>query len=154
MLRFLSDDWVREIQQEDQELALKGAVASFEAANKYDIPVAIDLLTRAEYFLVVVDEPAPAGSEPEPNAAELADAGIVEDQSIPTGPHHARVCAWRLDDDQKVLSVRREASGKLVGGPEPADARTRIARDRQANSCALALEVREALGVDGAVPKP
>ena len=84
-----------------------------------------------------------------------ADAGVLgDDRSISSAAHKARVCVWRIEDAKKVVSVRRDAAGSLVGGPVPADLTTRIARQRQANSCALALSVREALGDDSAARVP
>jgi hypothetical protein len=164
----LTDEWVDEINATTKELTMRGAVASFDDWNTYDIPVAADLLTRAKYFLAVVDEPAPAddaepadGGAPahEPRGEEQpADeddpTGPAVSPSIPTAPHPARVCAWRLEDDRQVLAIRRHAAGRFVGGATSVDAPTMAARQRQANSCALALEVRAALGDDTATKLP
>jgi len=147
----LDDEWVAEIQDISRQLTMQGAVATFDSANKYEIPMAIDLLARARYFLVVVDEPAEKETA-DAEALTKTDAGIVRDRSIPTAAHDARICLWRLDDEQKVLSVRRRADGVLIGGTEPKRIETRVAKQQQANSCALAFSVREALG-DEHVPK-
>jgi len=45
-----------------------------------------------------------------------------------------------------VLRVRREAAGELIGGTPSVDEDVMAARQRQANSCALALAVRQAIG--------
>lgn len=156
-LRMMDDEWVEQIQEITNMLTLEGASKSFESFNKYEIPMAIELLTRAEYFLVVVDEPPTKEAKESTDAkfrVTLPDGGVQEDPAISTAPHHARICAWRLDkdkdddrdDDKQILSIRRYGEGKLMGGKEPKLVQTRIARQRQANSCALAMEVREALG--------
>jgi hypothetical protein len=147
-MQLMSDEWTAEIQQVTNKLTLRGAIATFDAANKYDLPVAADLLQRSKYFLLVVDE---AQLLDEKGATEalptVADAGVHDDRSIPTAPHKARVCVWRLEDDKKVLALRGDASGMLVGGQKAAvDLETNISQQRQANSCALALTVREEMG--------
>jgi hypothetical protein len=156
-LHVMSDEWVKDVQTATKKLTLRGAAASFDAAHKYDLPVAIEMLTRARYFLVVIDEPPTAAEAAADEAvpAEPRDGGTgSDDGSIATAPHKARVCLWRLEDDRKMLSVRRDAAGVLMGGAEPLTLESRAARQRQANSCALALAVREALGDDKASKAP
>jgi hypothetical protein len=134
------------------ELQLRGAWSSFDSIEKYDLPIATELLAKATYFLVVVDEPV-EGGEVKEAAGEPSDA-LNEDRSIPDGPHWARVCLHRLDNDERVLAIRKEASGELRGMKPQGDA-TRLAQQRQANGCSLALEVREAIGVPaGSAPSP
>ncbi len=145
----MTDEWTAIVQDLSKKLSLRGTVATFDAMNKYDLPAAAELLQRAQYFLVVVDEPA---SEEDLKGLDLglpevADAGAADDRSIPTASHMARVCAWRLSDGAKMLAIRRDAAGQLMGGKESTQPATRIAKRRQANSCALALSVREAIGV-------
>ncbi len=149
----MTDDWVKEIQAITKKLTLRGAVATFDVANKYDLPVAAQLLVKAKYFMVIVDEPA---DKADADANELppagdggVDAGASDDRNIPTAPHKARVCIWRLKDDKnkedkKMLAILRDAAGTFVGpSGSSMSPSTRIARQRQANSCALALAVRE-----------
>ena len=136
----LSDEWVENIQSLRNDLELRGAMQTFDATEKYDLPVATELLSQAKYFMVVVDESVEGG---EPEVA--ADAGPpTDDRSISATPHAARVCLWRLEDGKKMLALRREGAGELMGGT-PANDETRLARQRQANSCALALSVRDVI---------
>ena len=155
----LSTEWIDDVQAIDRKLTMRGAVATFEDWNTYDLPVAVDLLTKAKYFLVVVDEPAAAepGAPPAapPSATprrERQDAGVS--RSIPSEPHFARICAWRLADGQRMLGIRREAAGRLMGAGSSADVESYQAQQRQANACALALSVRAALGEDTAATSP
>ena len=98
---------------------------------------------------MVVDEPASEEDlKDDLGLPEVADAGAADDRSIPTASHMARVCAWRLSDGAKMLAIRKDAAGALMGGKEAIEPATRIAKRRQANSCALALAVREAMGVE------
>lgn len=130
-LQILSDAWVRDVQEASTELRLRLLQASFDDATQDDLRLASDLLTQAKYYLVVLDEPVPG--------AATADALLAV-------PHAARVALWRLSDDKPVLRIRREAGGQLIGGTPSVDPATMEARARQANSCALALAVREAMG--------
>lgn len=151
----LTDDWIDDVQAIGKKLTMRGAVTSFDAWNSYDLPVAVDLLTKAEYFLVVVDELA-AGQDPPAAPAPSAelDAGAGVNPAISASPHQARVCLWRLKDDRKVLRVRREAAGRLVGAAGTTDVESLDAQQRQANACALALAVRAAMGEDDAATLP
>jgi hypothetical protein len=150
-MHVMTDEWTADIQQVTNKLTLRGAAATFDAANKYDLPVATDLLQRSKYFLVVVDEEELLDDKSAMQALpEVGDAGVEDDRSIPTAPHKARVCVWRLDDGKKMLALRGDASGMLVGGGQKSlDVETRVAQQRQANSCALALTVRESIGASG-----
>jgi hypothetical protein len=168
----LTDEWVDEVNSITKELTMRGAVASFDAWNQYDITVAADLLTRAQYFMVVVDEPvegqvtASGGQAPEQDTAwrlaekkgEVFRGGAADEvgrnESIPSVPHKARICGWRLEDGRQMLALRRDAAGRFVGGAAGVDVRVLEARQRQANSCALALEVRAAIGDDTSAGLP
>ncbi len=152
-LHLLSDEWIKDTQSITNKLTMRGAVATFEASNRYDLPIATDLLASSKYFLVVVDEAAEANDGGDLDGAEVADAGLGDDRSIPTAAHPARVCLWRLEDDNKMIAVRRDADGELRGpSTHDINAKTLRARKRQANSCSLALSVREAMGAQaGAV---
>lgn len=152
-LHVMSDEWVTDIQGITKHLVVRGATATFEDVIRFDIPVATDLLQRAEYFMVVVDE------QPLENpAAEKDEGGITEndasDRSISVEPHVARICVWRLSDDKRMLAVVGNAAGELVGGPAETNSRTRDALRQQANSCALALDVREAMGLGAGAKIP
>ncbi len=129
-LRILSDEWTREV-QDANELGLRALTTSFDEATADDLPIAADLLQRAEYFLVVLDEP----TSPDAPANDLL-----------AQPHWARVAVVRLADDKLVVRVRREARGAVVGPTGAFDGDTSSARARQANACGLALAVREAMG--------
>jgi hypothetical protein len=151
----LSTEWIDDVQAIDRKLTMRGAVATFEDWNTYDLPVAVDLLTKAKYFLVVVDEASAGAGEPQPEAS--ADAGAPDagaSRAIPSEPHFARVCAWRLGDGRRMLGIRREAAGRLMGSGSSANAESFQAQQRQANACALALSVRAALGEDSAATSP
>lgn len=147
-LHVLSDEWVRDVQDAGTDLRFRLLSASFEDAIRDDIPLAVEVLTRAQYFMLVLDE-APEGTEA-PKATETATAT----EALQAVPHMARVGVWSLNDGKLLLRVRREASGQLLGAPPAVDTDVLEARQRQANSCALALAVRTAMGDMDAMPAP
>ncbi|HVK70245.1 MAG TPA: hypothetical protein VM694_37585, partial [Polyangium sp.] len=120
-------------------------VRSFEDATLDDLPLAADLLTRASYALVVLDEkPAPRPLTPEEIDAGAANA---DDEDALAGASYAsRIGLWRLSDGKLLLRIRRTPDAGLLGGGRSTDPAIAAATARQARSCGLALSVREALG--------
>lgn len=132
-MHVLSDEWVRDVQDASTELRLRLLESSFDDTMHDDVPLAAELLTRAQYYLLVLDEPV-EGSE------------ATSTEALHGVPHMARVGVWRLSDGKPILRLRREARGHLLGGTPAIEVSSLEARQRQANSCALALAVREAMG--------
>jgi hypothetical protein len=145
-LRVLSDDWTHEVQEVSSDLGIRMYVSGFNDALVDDLPSAAELLQRAQYFLVVLDEPV----ADMPKLA--ADAGVTPREAIQGVAHQARVGVFRLSDDKLILRLRREAKAgaQLLGATPAVDGEVLEALQRQANSCALALEVRQAMGDSGA----
>ncbi len=114
-MHILTEDWVREVQASDTELRTRLYVTNFEDAVRDDLPLAAELLTQAQYLLVVLDE-TPKGTVP-----DARDGGLEE--VVQGLPHAARVGVFRLSDDKVLLRVRRESGGELIGGTPQADPR-------------------------------
>jgi len=146
-MHILTEEWVRDVQASDSELRTRLYVANFEDAIRDELPLAAELLTQAQYLLVVLDE-TPIGT-PVP----AADAGTMA-EAVQGVPHASRVAVFRLSDGKVLLRIRRESGGELIGIAPQADSDVLAARQRQANSCALALAVREAMGDTGAAAVP
>ena len=132
------------------DMRLRLLERDFDGAVKDDIPLVVDLMVRAQYFLLVLDENA---SDP----AQVPDAGTYC-ESVQAVEHPVRVLAWDLDARKLLLRIRTSATaqvGTLTGSPT-----TRLAVRRQSNNCALALEVRRRMGdesltpPDGTLPAP
>lgn len=138
-MHILTDEWVRDVQSSDSDLRTRLYVANFEDAIRDDLPLAAELLTQAQYFLVVLDE-TPSGT-----SAPAADGGTMA-EVVQGVPHASRIGVFRLSDDKVLLRIRRDSGGELIGIAPQADPDVLAARQRQANSCALALAVREAMG--------
>jgi len=149
-MHILSDEWVRDVQASDSELRTRLYVTNFDDAVHDDLRLAAELLQQAEYLLVVLDETPKALAA---QAAGKPDGGDLTD-AVQGVPHAARVGVFRLSDGKVLLRIRRDAGGELIGIAPQADSEVLAARQRQANSCALALAVRDAMGDTGAAAVP
>jgi hypothetical protein len=145
-MHILSEEWLRDVQEADNDLRLRVFVSGFDDTLRDDFPLAAELLQRAQYFLLVLDESPPGFAPP--------DAGTAASEALQALTHNARVGVWRMADEKLILRVRREAGGQLLGALPAVDAEVMEARQRQANSCALALAVRQAMGDTSAATTP
>lgn len=143
-LRILSSEWTDELHQATNDLAVRAFELDFEAVTRNDIPVAIEVLSRARYFTVVLDEDPPSGLPPALSHGP-GEAAETEEERIQRVPHSARVGVWDVRDDKMLVRLRGEAAGEFVpvGDRAPSGEATLAAERRQVNSCALALEVKE-----------
>ena len=137
--RVLGEEWTVRLRTAGDDMKMRLIEREFDSAVKDDIPLVIDLLTRAQFFLLVLDEdPAapPSGAKP---ALDVIQAL----------PHPARVTLFGLKSgmDRVLLRMRRDIDGRFypAGGIAPTDPDLIAAQQRQVNSCQLALYVREVL---------
>jgi hypothetical protein len=144
----IEEAWAEEVRTTRSDLTLSALSGTFDDVMRSEIPIAIELLSKAQFILLVVDELAePGGGAP--------DAGPPpEDRDVLEGKTwFSRVGLYRLSDGKPIVRMRREVKGQLLGGSRAADPEVEAARLRQARSCALALELRQAVEGVGA-PKP
>jgi hypothetical protein len=141
-MRVLSNEWTDELHQATSDLAVSAYDRDLVAVTRTDVPIAIELLSRARYFTLVLDE-EPTGALP----AADPDAGETLEERLQRTAHPARVGIWDLQTSALVLRLRTAASGQLmsVGDRTVTLPQTVFAQQRQANSCALALQVKRAL---------
>jgi hypothetical protein len=133
--RALSEPWVREVETAHEPLRLRMYENDLDVALASDLPLAVDLLKRAHYFLVVVDE-APAGLRPAPGQP-LADAVQAE-------PHLVRVALYDVPRERRLFRAARELAADL---PPAAPTEGQGALRRQVLNAELARVVRESLGL-------
>jgi hypothetical protein len=141
-LRVLSTAWTDELHEASNDLAVTAYDRDLDRVTREDVPIAAKILARAKYFVAVIDE------DPKDGLPEVADGGVESDaERVQRTPHYARVGLWRLADGKLLLRLRRRAEGRVVPVGDHVVTReaTVKAQARQANSCALALEVRNAL---------
>jgi hypothetical protein len=73
--RILTDDWVREVKESDDDLRLRVFEQQYDKAIRDEIPLAIDFIKRAQFFLLVLDEDANA-------ARAFSDGGVVTEDAL------------------------------------------------------------------------
>ncbi|MCA9587168.1 MAG: hypothetical protein KC657_17690 [Myxococcales bacterium] len=138
--RILTEDWVREVRESPDTVRLRIFEDQYDKAEKNEIPKAIDIVTRAQFFLLVLDEDADAARQ------YAEDGGGITTEALQQVPHAARVHVLNLKTGEEMLRVRREADGqvRMVSDGQLRDPEIRAALRRQVNNCALAQNVLDA----------
>jgi hypothetical protein len=138
--RILTDDWVRAVRDTDEDLRLRVFREQYDKAVRNEIPLAIDVVKRARFFLLVLDEDVP-------EALPFADGGALNEESLQLSDHPARVHLFDIASGKEILRLRRSGEARLIPAGERVitDPEMRSAMQRQANNCALAARVDEEL---------
>jgi hypothetical protein len=138
--RILTDDWVDEVKTADEDLRLRIFSRQYDKAVTDEIPLAIDVVKRAQFFLLVLDEDVPEAVKP-------TDGGPLTEEALQLVPHPSRVHLFDLTSGKEILRLLRTGDARVIPAGERAvaDEETRDAMQRQANNCALARRVDEAL---------
>jgi hypothetical protein len=138
--RVLGEDWTVSLRTAGDDMKMRLLEREFDSAVKDDIPLVIDLLTRAQFFLLVLDE----------DPAELESGAKPALDALQAMAHPARVTLFGLKPgmDRVLLRLRRDIDARFIpaGESAPTDPGLMAAQQRQVNSCQLALNVREVLG--------
>jgi len=145
--RVLADEWVREVEEAKDEIHLRVFVQQHDKAIKEEIPLAIDIVQRAQFFLLVLDEDVPEAAAKAPDAGR--NAGVVTERILQELAHPARVHLFEMvrasgaPTLRERLRLRREAEGdvRFAAGAPITDPYTVAAMKRQVNNCALAQSV-------------
>ena len=159
-LKIQGPEWDRRLASAGDELQVRAMELELEDTSKHEVPAAAELIRRSRYFSVVLDE--------EPTSAlggSGADAGAGEsaEERVQGMDHFVRVGIWDIERAEPLLRLRLLVAGRLlaVGQHAVKDQDATRARQRQANNCSAAVEVREALiskldpnELDGAEPQP
>ncbi len=143
--RILTPEWVAQVKDADDSLRLRVFEQQYDIAQRDEIPRAIDIVKRADFFLLVLDEQADDPNDAKP---KWTDGGVdTAEEAIQLAPHWARVYVLDLQHDKEILRTRKRADGRFVfaSGSTVTDEETLDAMKRQVNNCALAREVRGAL---------
>jgi hypothetical protein len=140
--RVLTDDWVKEVRDSDDALRLRVFTEQYDHAVREQVPLAIDVVRRARFFLLVLDEDVP-------EAAALSEGGGITEAALQLVPHPARIHVFDLTNGgREILRLLRSGDARVIPAGERfvVDPETREAMQRQANNCALANRVQETLG--------
>lgn len=141
--RILTEAWVSDVKASDDDLRLRVFVQQYKKAADEEIPLAIQLIKKAQFFLLVLDEDTL-------EAAAKADGGALSEDVLQLVPHDARVRIVNLRTGKDIIRVRRRGEGSFVSASEhqPTDPEVRDAMQRNVNNCALAQQVQSVLGLE------
>jgi hypothetical protein len=138
-LRVLTTEWSNELHEADTDLAVNAYDRDLDSVAKHDVPVAVEIMNKARFVTLVIDEDPPDGlPKAEPGSTETAE------ERLQRLPHFARVGVWEIATKTPLLRLRAQAAADFVamGGHPQASPEAAAAQARQANSCGLALAVR------------
>ncbi len=138
--RVMTEEWANEVKAAEDKDRLRVFRQQYDKAKRDEIPLAIDIIKRAQFYLLVLDEDVP-------EARELSDGGVITEEALQQVPHPARVLIVNLRTGATIARLRRtaEAGFEFVGERPVHDPDTRAAMKRQVNNCALAQSVWSAL---------
>ena len=138
--RVMTEEWANEVKAAEDKDRLRVFKQQYEKAKSVEIPVAIDIVKRAQFFLLVLDEDVP-------EARELSDGGPINEEALQQVAHPARVHIVNLKTGAEIARLRKtaEASFEFVGERAVRDPEMLAAMKRQVNNCALAQQVWAAL---------
>jgi hypothetical protein len=139
--RILTDEWTKDVADADEDLRLRVFADQYDKAVKTEIPLAIDVVRKATFFLLVLDEDVP-------EAALHVDAGGITEEALQLVPHPSRVHLFDVKNGNKeILRLRRTGDARVIPAGEHmiTDSETRDAMQRQANNCSLANAVEAAM---------
>lgn len=142
-LRVLSPTWSDELHQASDDYQVRVFSRDLDKAFKDDVPIAIEMITRAKYFTVVLDE-APKNGLPA-SRAQQADAGLERDElRVQLLQHPVRVGIWDLTSGKSVFRMRVDSGAEImpIGRSHNSEPRVMAAQQRQANNCGIALDVK------------
>ncbi len=141
-LRVLSSEWTDELHQVTSELGLSAYDRDLENVAKRDVPVTVQLVSRAKYFTLVLDED-PSGGVP----TDLSEPNETPHERVQRVVHPTRIGIWDLNSGDPVLRLRTEADADFVSvGSAIVKSEVNLAaQNRQVKNCGLALKVRQAL---------
>lgn len=139
--RILTDEWVTGVKDAEDELHLRVFVQQYEKAKSEEIPLTIDIVKKAQFFLLVLDEDVPEAQALTSDAGP--NAGKVTGLELQQLPHPTRIHLIDLRRGKEMVRLRREAEAdfRFAGERALRDPAILAAMKRQVNNCALARDV-------------
>jgi hypothetical protein len=138
--RILTDEWVHDVETADDDLRLKIFEEQYDKAVGGEVPLAVDIVKRAQFFLLALDEDVP-------EAAHFVESGPITEAALQLVPHPTRVHLFDVATGRELLRLRRSGDAQVIPAGERVitDPEMMDAMQRQANNCSLAGQVEMAL---------
>jgi hypothetical protein len=139
--RVLTPEWIEEVKSASDDLRLRVFQQQYEKAKTNEIPLAIDIVKRAQFYLLVLDEDVPEAKE------YAGDSGTITEEALQQVAHPARIVIVNLKTGALLVRLQKSAEAGFVFAGEHAvfDPEVRAAMRRQVNNCALAQEAWAAI---------
>lgn len=153
-LRVLSPEWSDDLHQAADDYQVRVFSRDLDKAFRDDVPIAIEMVTRAKYFTAVLDEEPKGPLKGPTNSGDDLDRKELQVQLV---PHGVRIGIWELESGKQVFRMRTDAGAELmpIGRSHVVDSRVQEAQQRQANNCGIALDVKERIAaVSGKAEAP
>ncbi len=130
--RILTDEWLGEVKAAENDMRLRVFEQQYARARDTEIPLAIEIVKRAQFFLLVLDEDSD-------EARTGPDGGAPTSEDLQLVLHPTRVFIVNLRTRELLARLRRSVEGQFfMAGERAADPETQAALRRQVNNCALA----------------
>jgi hypothetical protein len=142
-LKVQGPEWQKRLASASDDFQVRAMELELEGTAKHEVPAAAELVRRSRFFTAVLDEEAR-----DADSATPADAGVEEtpEQRLQATDHFVRIGIWDITRNEPLVRLRMDVAGRFVSlGRDLGGAAAARARQRQANNCAAAVEVREAL---------
>ncbi len=136
--RVLEEPWEGEVKAAGDDLRLRVFTQQYDKAKREEIPLAIDIVKRSQFFMLVLDEDVD-------EARAVSDGGVVTNESLQLVAHPARVVLVNLKSGATLARLRRTGSADVITTGAILDPETQDAMKRQVNNCSLAQQVWAAL---------
>jgi hypothetical protein len=138
--RILTDEWVHDVDTADDDLRMKIFQEQYDKAVGGEVPLAVDIVERAQFFLLALDEDVP-------EAARFVESGPITEAALQLVPHPTRVHLFDVATGREMLRLRRSGDAQVIPAGERVitDPEMMDAMQRQANNCSLAGQVEMAL---------
>jgi hypothetical protein len=146
--RVLNDEWVNEMKEQEDEIHLRVFAQQYEKATTEEIPHAIDIMKRAQFFLLVLDEDVEEAKAFAPDAGK--HAGEITEEGLQQVVHPSRVHLVDLrktSGDPVIMRVKRsgDADFQFAGANTLRSPYILAAMKRQVMNCNLAQQVTAAM---------
>ncbi len=152
-LRILSSDWTDELHEATSDYQVRVFDRDLEKVARTDVKIAVELVSTARFFTVLLDETPEQGLPP---LAEGADAGGLgrPELRIQGIDHPVRLGIWDLESEEQLFRVRLDAGAEFVpmGRMKAMSQRSLDAQQRQVNNCGIAADLRRMAKARRAAP--
>lgn len=147
--RVLESRWTDDLHAASGDYEVRLFERDLDKVAHTDVPIAINLVSLAKHFTVVLDEIPKTGIPEAPPRGEGEPAYRAEDSEalrVHGTSHLVRVAIWDLKTDRLLFRATEQAGASFIPlgrGRTPLSADAERARQRQVNSCSIAQAIRE-----------